>query len=55
MIIQGFFHVFEMRFGMDEFDHRILALLSSSKKGLKNSGPNGDAAALKCDDRIHSI
>ena len=24
----GIFHVFEMRIGMNEFDHRILALLS---------------------------
>ena len=45
----GIFHVFEMRFGMDEFDHRILALLSSSKNGLKNSGLNGDSNLDLCD------
>ena len=32
----GIFHVFQMRIGMNEFDHRILALLK---------------AALKCDDQ----
>ena len=30
------FHLFQMRIGMNEFDHRILALLK---------------AALKCDDQ----
>ena len=33
---EGIFHVFQMRIGMNEFDHRILALLK---------------AALKCDDQ----
>ena len=43
MIIQAIFHVFEMQIGMNEFDHHILALLiSSSEKGLKNSGLKGD-------------
>ena len=33
------FHVFEMRTGMNVYDHRtVLALLSSSEKDLKNSG-----------------
>ena len=32
----GIFHVFEMSFRMDEFDHRILALLSNSKNGDSN-------------------
>ena len=51
----GIFHVFEMRFGMDEFDHRILALLSSSKKGLKNSGLNGDSNPDLCDADITEV
>ena len=33
---------------MNEFDHRILALLKSSEKGLKNSGPNGDSSPDLC-------
>ena len=28
----GIFHVFEMRIGMNEFDHRILALLEQQRE-----------------------
>ena len=31
MLMQEFFHVFEMQIGMNEFDHRILALLKPSR------------------------
>ena len=40
------FRVFEMRIGVGEFDHRIFhRCLSSSEKGLKNSGLNGDSCS----------
>ena len=32
MIIQEFFHVFEMRFEMEQFDHRVLALLKQQQE-----------------------
>ena len=46
----GIFHLFELRIGMNEFDHRsFYRCLSSSKKGLKNSGLNGDSNPDLCD------
>ena len=35
MIIQEFFHVFEMRFEMEQFDHRVLALLKQQQERLE--------------------
>ena len=50
MIIQEFFHVFELRIGMNEFGHHsFYRCLSSSEKSLKNSGLNGDSNPNLCD------
>ena len=43
----GIFHVFEMRVGMNEFDHRVLALLKRQRERPEKSNPDlCDASAV---------
>ena len=49
MIIQEFFHVFEMRIGRTEFDHRILALLKQQRERPEKFRPERGFEPDLCD------